>query len=98
LTSLAGASINGGFVGAGLGVILTALLAVIEPNDIRRVKVLKNLLASAVSLAAVAIFIVRGAVWWPETATMLAGALVGGTLAGVWFGCFRHRLSAGSSS
>lgn len=79
---LAGASIYGGFFGAGLGIILTAILSIAEPNDIRRVKVMKNLLATAVSLAAVVIFIAQGAVYWRETTVMLAGALVGGYAGG----------------
>ncbi|MBN8941185.1 MAG: sulfite exporter TauE/SafE family protein [Rhizobiales bacterium] len=80
---LAGASVYGGFFGAGLGVILTAVLSIAEPNDIRKVKVLKNLLAAAVSLAAIVTFISQGMVRWPETLAMLAGALFGGYAGGV---------------
>ena len=79
---LALASIYGGFFGAGLGVILTAVLAIGDPDDIRRVKALKNLLATAVSIAAVTIFILEGAVSWPQTLVMLSGALFGGYLGG----------------
>lgn len=82
LGSVAGASLYGGFFGAGLGVILTAILAIRDAGDLRRVKVLKNLLATAVSLTAVAIFMVQGAVRWPETTAMLAGALAGGYAGG----------------
>lgn len=83
LAALAGASIYGGFFGAGLGVMLTAVLALAEPSDIRKVKVLKNLLATAVSLAAIVIFITQGVVQWRETLTMLAGALLGGYAGGL---------------
>ncbi len=82
LSVLGLSSIYGGFFGAGLGVILTAVLSIADPNDIRRVKALKNLLATSVSMAAVVIFIVQRAVHWPETLTMLSGALVGGYLGG----------------
>lgn len=82
LAMLAGASVYGGFFGAGLGVILTAVFAMFEPNDIRAIKALKNLVATSVSLAAVAIFVSRGAVAWPATLTMLAGALAGGFAGG----------------
>ncbi|MCC8979790.1 sulfite exporter TauE/SafE family protein [Bradyrhizobium acaciae] len=74
--------VYGGFFGAGLGVILTAVLSITEPNDIRAVKALKNLLATCVSLAATLIFIVQGAVRWPETSVMLVGAMVGGYAGG----------------
>lgn len=82
LSVLGLSSIYGGFFGAGLGVILTAVLSIADPNDIRRVKALKNLLATSVSMAAVVIFIAQRAVHWPETLTMLSGALVGGYLGG----------------
>ncbi|PKU23571.1 sulfite exporter TauE/SafE family protein [Telmatospirillum siberiense] len=75
---LAAACLYGGFFGAGLGVILTAGLSITEPNDIRAIKALKNLLASCVALAATVIFIVQDAVRWPETGMMLAGATAGG--------------------
>lgn len=82
LAAVAGASVYGGFFGAGLGIVLSAVLAIAEPNDIRRVKVLKNLLATAVSLAAVVIFIAQGAVHWPATWAMLLGAMLGGYMGG----------------
>ncbi|GIQ72955.1 sulfite exporter TauE/SafE family protein [Bradyrhizobium sp. RD5-C2] len=76
------ACVYGGFFGAGLGIILTAVLSITEPNDIRAIKALKNLLATCVSLAATLIFIVQGAVRWPETSVMLLGAMVGGYAGG----------------
>ncbi len=80
--ALATVSVYGGFFGAGLGVMLSALLAIEDPDDIRRVKVMKNLLATAVSLAAIVIFVVQGAVHWGATLAMLAGALPGGWAGG----------------
>ncbi|MGY4479630.1 sulfite exporter TauE/SafE family protein [Bradyrhizobium sp. USDA 3364] len=76
------ACVYGGFFGAGLGVILTAVLSITEPNDLRAIKALKNLLATCVSLAATLIFVVQGAVRWPETLAMLLGAMVGGYAGG----------------
>ncbi|HAB5395157.1 TPA_asm: TSUP family transporter [Salmonella enterica subsp. enterica serovar Mbandaka] len=72
------ACIYGGFFGAGLGVILTAVLSITEPDDIRAIKAMKNLLATCVALIATIIFIVQGAVRWPETIVMLLGAVIGG--------------------
>jgi uncharacterized membrane protein YfcA len=77
-TLLGTACVYGGFFGAGLGVILTAVLSITEPNDIRAIKALKNLLASCVALSATIIFIAEGAVRWPETIIMLVGAMAGG--------------------
>ncbi|BCJ39446.1 hypothetical protein GCM10010168_63060 [Actinoplanes ianthinogenes] len=76
------ASAYGGFFGAALGVILSALLALGPDTDARRVNARKNILASAATLAAVAVFVGRGLVAWPATATMLAGAVAGGWLGG----------------
>jgi uncharacterized protein len=76
------ASIYGGFFGAGLGVILTAIISITDPDDIRTIKVLKNMLAAFVSAAAIVIFVVRGTVEWTETSYMLLGALLGGYLGG----------------
>lgn len=76
------ATLYGGFFGAGLGIILTAVLTLGEPDDIRKVKVLKNVLATAVSLSAIVIFIVRGVVAWGATLPMLLGALLGGYAGG----------------
>ena len=79
---LALASVYGGFFGAGLGVLLTAVLAITEGEDLRYVKVLKNLLATMVSAATLIIFSLQGMVRWPPTLIMLAGALAGGYLGG----------------
>jgi uncharacterized membrane protein YfcA len=77
-TFVGAACIYGGFFGAGLGVILTAVLSITEVDDIRAIKALKNLLATCVALAATIVFIVQGAVVWPETIVMLSGAILGG--------------------
>lgn len=73
-------AVYGGYFGAGLGVMLLALLTITGREEIRAANALKNLLATAVSLATVLIFAVQGVVRWPETSVMLAGALSGGLL------------------
>lgn len=83
VAALAAASVYGGFFGAGLGVILTAVLAITEPNDIRAIKVLKNLLATWVTFTAIVIFISKGMVQWHETLYMLGGAIAGGYAGGL---------------
>ena len=79
---LALTAIYGGFFGAGLGIILTAILSLSEPHDIRRIKAVKNLLASVVAVAANLFFLLRGAVHWPLALPMLFGAIVGGYAGG----------------
>lgn len=75
-------TIYGGYFGAGLGVMLLAVLSITGREDVRAANALKNLLASATSLATIAIFILQGVIRWPETLVMLAGAVGGGMLGG----------------
>ncbi|AMG35801.1 sulfite exporter TauE/SafE family protein [Achromobacter xylosoxidans] len=82
LLPIALASVYGGFFGAGLGVILTAVISITDPGNLRAIKSLKNLLATFVTAAAIVIFIAQGSVHWPATLCMLAGALAGGYLGG----------------
>ncbi|SFB01254.1 hypothetical protein SAMN03159488_01429 [Pseudomonas sp. NFIX10] len=82
LPALILSSLYGGFFGAGLGILLSSVIALSEPQDIRKIKVLKNLIAGSVSLAAVLVFIVKGAVIWAAALPMLIGALLGGYAGG----------------
>lgn len=86
LPALIPRSLYGGFFGAVLGILLAAVIALSEPQDIRRVKVLKNLIAGSVSLAAVMVFVVKYAVIWAAALPMLIGALLGG-----YAGCHLNR-------
>lgn len=76
------AAVYGGFFGAGLGIILTMVLSLDRSATIRVIKAQKNLLATCVSLAAVTLFVLHGAIAWPETIVMLGGALAGGYVGG----------------
>jgi uncharacterized protein len=78
-----GSSVYGGFFGAGFGMILTAILAFTEANDLRTVKAKKNVLASCVSLAATLMFIGQGSVAWSKTLIVLAGSVLGGYVGGM---------------
>lgn len=79
------AAVYGGYFGAGLGVMLLAVLTITGREDVRTANALKNVLATAVSFATIAIFVIRNAVSWPETLIMLVGALLGGLLGGRLF-------------
>ncbi|MDR3437896.1 sulfite exporter TauE/SafE family protein [Telmatospirillum sp.] len=75
-------SVYGGFFGAGLGIMLTAIVSLGQNDDIRLIKAVKNLLATAVSVPAIVIFGLKGGVAWTPTAVMLVGAIVGGYAGG----------------
>jgi len=76
------ASIYGGYFGAGLGVILLAVLALTLDDNITRLNGLKQALSLASNSTAAWVFIGSGQVHWSAAALMAAGALVGGVLGG----------------
>ncbi|MBX3518607.1 MAG: sulfite exporter TauE/SafE family protein [Xanthobacteraceae bacterium] len=72
----------GGYFGAGLGVMLLAVLTTTGTEDVRTANALKNVLATATSFVTIAIFVVQGVIRWPETLVMLIGAVAGGLVGG----------------
>jgi uncharacterized membrane protein YfcA len=79
-------STYGGYFGAGLGVMLLALLTLTGRESLRALNALKNLYATVAALAGVVIFAVTGTIHWPSTIIMLAGAVVGGFTGGKLLG------------
>lgn len=73
-------AIYGGYFGAGLSVMLLAVLSVTRADDLRGINVIKNLLAGLTGLVAVAVFIAKGMVAWTPTVLVMAGAVLGGVL------------------
>lgn len=73
-------AIYGGYFGAGVGVLFMGILSILENREIRALNALKNVLSFAIAAPAAAVFIATGAVSWPQTLTMLAGATIGGLL------------------
>jgi uncharacterized membrane protein YfcA len=82
LVLLAPVAVYGGYFGAGMSVMLLGVLSLGHVADFRGINVLKNLLSGLISGVAVAIYLAQGAVSWPETLSMMAGALAGGFAGG----------------
>lgn len=76
------ASIYGGYFGAGLSVILLAVLALAIDETLTRLNALKQALALAVNAAAAVFFLFSGHVVWSAALVMAGGALAGGALGG----------------
>jgi uncharacterized membrane protein YfcA len=80
------AAIYGGYFGAGLGVILMAVLGFVTDDSMTRLNFLKQALGFAINLAAAVYFAFSGQVNWMVALVMifgsLAGGLIGGKLAG----------------
>ena len=67
-----------GYFGAGAGILVLAMLALLDVGNIHAMNGLKSLLVSAVNLVALALFIRARVIVWPEALVMLVGAAAGG--------------------
>jgi uncharacterized membrane protein YfcA len=67
-----------GYFGAGAGMIMLALFALMGMENIHTMNAFKTVLASVANGVAVVTFIVAGAVVWPQAVLMLVGAAIGG--------------------
>jgi uncharacterized membrane protein YfcA len=72
------ASVYGGYFGAGLGIMLLALLAVALDDALQRLNALKGLLSLIVGAVAAAYFAVFGPVRWEAAAVMAVASFAGG--------------------
>jgi uncharacterized membrane protein YfcA len=70
--------VYGGYFGAGLGIMLLALLGAFLPDDLHRLNALKGLLSLVVGLLTAAVVGVFGPVAWAPAAVMAAASLLGG--------------------
>jgi uncharacterized membrane protein YfcA len=77
-----GAAIYGGYFGAGLGIILLAVLGVVVDDELIRINALKQSLSFTINTTAAIRFLFSGEVVWTAAAVMAVGSLVGGTLGG----------------
>ena len=77
-----GSAISGGCFGGGIGFLMMAALSMAGVTA-RHAAATKNVLASVMNAAAVALFVTSPLVHWPQAIALGAGAILGG-LAGVW--------------
>jgi len=80
-------AVYGGFFGAGLGVMLLAVLGLGVHEPLNRSNVLKQLLSMVINVVAALFFVFSSPgsdnrVWWGLVAVMAVGSLVGGSLGG----------------
>jgi len=76
------AAIYGGYFGAGLSVIVLAVLGLGLDDSLTRLNALKQSISLSVNVAAALFFLFSGQVVWPAAVVMAMGALVGGALGG----------------
>ncbi len=76
-------AVYGGYYGAGAGIMLLAMLALLGMKNIHAMNAFKTLLSAAFNAAAAVTFILQGVVHWPEALWMMAGGVAGG-YGGAW--------------
>ena len=67
-----------GYFGAGAGILILALLALMGQHNIHTMNGMKTVLVSVANAVALGTFIVHGIVVWPQALIMIAGSLIGG--------------------
>jgi uncharacterized membrane protein YfcA len=72
------AAIYGGYFGAGLGIMLLAILAVGLEDSLQRLNALKGLLSLVVGVLAAVFFALFGPVHWDAAGVMAVASFVGG--------------------
>ena len=75
-------AIYGGYFGAGLSIILLAVLGLVLNDTLTRLNALKQCIAFAANVSAALLFIFSGKVVWSVALVMMVGALLGGSLGG----------------
>jgi uncharacterized protein len=71
-------AVYGGYFGAGLGIMLLAVLALCIDDDLQRLNALKGLLSLLIGAVAAAYFALFGPVKWGAAAVMAVASLLGG--------------------
>jgi uncharacterized membrane protein YfcA len=71
-------AVYGGYFGAGLGIMLLALLGTLVPDDLQRLNALKGVLSLIVAAVGAVAFALFGPIAWDAAAVVGATSLVGG--------------------
>ncbi|MBZ5537076.1 MAG: sulfite exporter TauE/SafE family protein [Acidobacteriia bacterium] len=76
------AAIYGGYFGAGVSVIVLAVLGLVLEDSLTRLNALKQAISFSINIAAAIFFLFSGQVVWWVALVMAVGALAGGALGG----------------
>ncbi len=79
---MAPAAVYGGYFGAGVSVIVLAVLGLFLDDSLLRLNALKQAVSLSINVAAAIFLIFSGQVVWPAALVMALGALAGGVLGG----------------
>ena len=73
-----GIAFYGGYFGAGIGILMLAMLQLRGLSNIHEMNGIKTVLGGAINGVAVVTFILMDAINWPKALLMMAGAIMGG--------------------
>jgi uncharacterized membrane protein YfcA len=73
-----GVALYGGYFGAGIGILMLALLGFLGLSNIHAANGVKNFFNLCINTIAAGYFIFKGAVVWPAALVIVAGATLGG--------------------
>jgi uncharacterized protein len=73
-----GVAVYGGYFGAGIGILMLALLGFLGLSNIHAANGVKNFFNLSINTIAAGYFIWKGAVVWPAALVIVAGATLGG--------------------
>jgi uncharacterized protein len=82
MAAIGAAAVYGGYFGAGLGIVIIAVLGLFSDAPLPKVNALKSLLAVSVNISAAAFLALSGKVEWTVVAVMAPMSLLGGHLGG----------------
>ncbi len=85
-TSIVGQFLNaiyGGFFGAGMGIMMLAVLGLTTGGSYHQLNAMKNMFAMLIAGVAIVVFISGDVVAWPEALVMIPAGALGG-YSGVW--------------
>jgi len=73
-----------GYFGAGAGILMMALLALLGMTQIHRINAYKTVQAAVCNGIAILAFVTKGVIYWKHAGVMVVGSLLGGYF-GAWF-------------
>jgi uncharacterized membrane protein YfcA len=82
LAAVFAGAVYGGFFGAGLGIMLLAIMGILLDDSLVHLNALKSALALVVNLTAAVFFLFSGKVLWSAAVVMAVTSLAGGGLGG----------------
>jgi len=71
-------AIYGGYFGAGMGILMLAMLQLMGHSHMHEMNGLKMMLSGAINAVAVCMFLISGEIVWQYAAVMVVGGIIGG--------------------